>query len=90
VPGLDGLAFTTLRRFSDFEWLKAQLKETYPFLIVPALPEKQQLGRFSADFVDMRLRALQRWVERVAQHPELSTVGTFIFRCPRKVARVNA
>ena len=75
VSDLDGLAFTTLRRFSDFVWLRAQLKDIFPFLIVPMLPEKKQIGRFASDFVDMRQRALQRWVDRVASHPELSTCG---------------
>lgn len=69
-----------MRRFSDFAWLKDQLREAYPFLIIPALPEKQQLGRFSPDFVEMRLRALQRWVERVVSHPELSSTGASFSR----------
>lgn len=72
---LDALSYTTLRRFSDFAWLRAQLREIFPYLIVPALPDKQQLGRFGAEFVDMRQRALQRWIERVAAHPELSASG---------------
>ena len=75
APGLDALSYTTLRRFSDFAWLRAQLREIFPYLIVPALPDKQQLGRFGAEFVDMRQRALQRWIERVAAHPELSASG---------------
>ena len=75
VADLEGLSFVTLRRFSDFVWLRAQFKEIYPFLIVPALPEKKQLGRFAGDFVEMRERALARWVVSVAAHPELSTSG---------------
>ena len=63
------------RRFRDFSWLRAELKDSFPFLIVPALPEKQQLGRFNNDFVEVRHRALQRWIERVAAHPELSGCG---------------
>ncbi len=75
VSDLSGQSFTTMRRFSDFVWLLAQLKEIYPFMIVPALPEKKQMGRFAGDFVEMRERALQRWVDRIAEHPEFSNAG---------------
>jgi hypothetical protein len=65
-PGLDGTSFAVIRRFSDFVWLRGALREAVPWAIVPSLPEKQQLGRFNADFVDIRLRALQvrRWCAR--------------------------
>ena len=75
VPDLEGLSFVSFRRFSDFVWLRAQFKEIYPYLIVPALPEKQQLGRFAGDFVEMRERALSRWVACIAAHPEFSSSG---------------
>ena len=40
-------------------WLRAALRESVPFALVPSLPEKQQLGRFGNDFVGIRLRALE-------------------------------
>jgi hypothetical protein len=67
----DARTFTVIRRFSDFVWLRGALRDSVPWAIVPALPDKQQIGRFSADFVDIRLRALQRWMERVTASPEL-------------------
>jgi len=81
--GLTGLTFAVPRRFSDFAWLRDRLRDAYPWLIVPALPEKSALnktqllatGKKDDEFQDMRLRALQRWVERVASHPELSASG---------------
>lgn len=75
VPGLDATSYSVIRRFSDFVWLRGQFRELFPYLIVPALPEKQQLGRFNTDFVDVRHRALQRWVDRIATHPELIATG---------------
>jgi hypothetical protein len=79
VAGLDGQVYTVVRRFNDFVWLRNQLRDTLPYLIVPSLPEKQQMGRFNTDFVDVRLRALQRWVDRISTHPEIVTTGTFVF-----------
>jgi hypothetical protein len=75
VAGLDGQVFTVVRRFNDFAWLRGQLRDQLPYLIIPALPEKQQMGRFNSDFVDVRLRALQRWVDRISSHPEVTTTG---------------
>lgn len=40
--------------------------------IVPPLPEKAVVGRFEASFVETRRRALERFLERVAAHPELT------------------
>lgn len=81
--GLTGLTFAVPRRFSDFAWLRDRLRDAYPWLIVPALPEKSALnktqllatGKKDDEFQDMRLRALQRWLERVAMHPQLSGTG---------------
>jgi len=42
------------RRYSDFEWLFAELVTRYPGVIVPALPEKKAVGRFEPDFVEAR------------------------------------
>lgn len=75
VPGLDALSYNVIRRFSDFVWLRAQLHGVTPYLLIPALPDKQQLGRFNQDFIDVRHRALQRWIERVAAHPDLCNAG---------------
>ena len=75
VEGLEGQVYTVVRRFNDFVWLRNQLREALPYLIVPSLPEKQQIGRFNSDFVDVRLRALQRWVDRISVHPDVTKTG---------------
>ena len=68
-PGVDASSYTVLRRFNDFLWLRTELRSALPYLIVPSLPEKQQMGRFNAEFIDVRHRALQRFIARVVAHP---------------------
>ena len=60
-----------LRRYSDFLWLYERLQDERPGAIVPPLPEKQPVGRFSPAFVEARRRELERFLRRVAIHPEL-------------------
>jgi sorting nexin-1/2 len=60
-----------LRRYSDFLWLYERLQDERPGAIVPPLPEKQPVGRFSPAFVEARRRELERFIRRVAIHPEL-------------------
>jgi len=45
---------------------------------VPAVPEKQVLGKFSSDFVESRRRALERFLMRIAAHPELGSNENFV------------
>jgi sorting nexin-1/2 len=75
IPGLDSQVYSVIRRFNDFSWLRSQIRDALPYLIVPALPEKQQIGRFSEDFIAVRHRALQRWVDRISVHPEITSTG---------------
>lgn len=60
-----------LRRYSDFLWLYEKLQAERGGAIVPPVPEKQPVGRFSPDFVEARRRELERFLRRVAIHPEL-------------------
>jgi sorting nexin-1/2 len=60
-----------LRRYSDFLWLYEKLQTERPGAIVPPLPEKQPMGRFNPAFVEARRRELERFLRRLAIHPEL-------------------
>lgn len=60
-----------LRRYSDFLWLYEQFHREKAGAIVPPLPEKQPVGRFSAAFIEDRRTNLERFLRRVAVHPEL-------------------
>lgn len=64
------------RRYNDFIWLRQKLVECHPFCIIPPLPGKHslmgQLDRYSKDFIIMRMKALNVFINRIVQHPILS------------------
>jgi len=75
-PGPNDLSTTqafsaVLRRYSDFLWLWEKLQDERAGAIVPPLPEKKPTGRFNPAFVEDRRRSLERFLRRVAIHPEL-------------------
>lgn len=59
-----------LRRYSDFAWLYDRLHKERPGAIIPAIPEKK-VARFSSSFIEDRRMNLERFLRRVAVHPEL-------------------
>jgi sorting nexin-1/2 len=65
------VASSVCRRYSDFLWLYERLHADRPGAVVPPLPEKQPVGRFSPTFVEDRRVHLERFLRRVATHPEL-------------------
>jgi len=60
-----------LRRYSDFLWLYERLHKERAGAIVPPLPEKQAVSRFSQAFIEDRRVNLERFLRRIAVHPEL-------------------
>jgi sorting nexin-1/2 len=52
-------------------WLYNALNNNNPGIVVPPPPEKQQLGRFQEEFVEARRAALERMLNKIAQHPLL-------------------
>lgn len=60
-----------LRRYSDFAWLHSALQKERAGAILPPLPEKQAVSRFSLTFIEERRGLLERFLRRVAVHPEL-------------------
>ena len=60
-----------MRRYSDFVWLHQQLVRNYAGVVIPPLPEKLIVGRFSPEFVESRRRALEKFLNRVACHVDL-------------------
>jgi sorting nexin-1/2 len=60
-----------LRRYSDFLWLFERLHKEKSGAIIPPLPEKQAVARFSATFIEERRCNLERFLRRIAVHPEL-------------------
>ncbi|XP_039295525.1 sorting nexin-30 isoform X2 [Nilaparvata lugens] len=68
--------YVVRRRYSDFIWLRQKLVEDHPTHLVPAIPAKHtllgQLDRYSRDFVICRMTMLNRYMNRVVNHPILS------------------
>jgi hypothetical protein len=60
--------FTVIRRYSDFAWLRTVLLHNMPGVIVPPLPEKAVMHRFTSEFIESRRRALERFMSRCAEH----------------------
>lgn len=59
---------SVVRRYSDFVWLyEMLLKEDYGY-IVPPMPEKMAIGRFSPQFVESRRRGLESYLNNIANH----------------------
>ena len=77
LPAFSQTEFSVIRRFNDFVWLHQHLYEEFPGLVVPPLPEKLLVGRFSPEFVENRRRALERFLNRTAAHQELCQSESF-------------
>ncbi|XP_068609038.1 sorting nexin-30 [Brachionichthys hirsutus] len=64
------------RRYQDFDWLRIKLEDSQPTHLVPPLPEKFVMkgvvDRFSEEFVETRMKALDKFLKRIADHPVLS------------------
>lgn len=73
------------RRYSEFELLRTYLLVTYPFVIIPPLPEKRaefvwhklSADNLDPDFVERRRVGLENFLLRVASHPLLSNDKIF-------------
>jgi sorting nexin-1/2 len=76
--GFEAGSHSVVRRYSDFSWLLQELTREFPGVIVPPLPEKLTVGRFGEDFVESRKRGLEKFLQRVAAHIELSNSQSFI------------
>lgn len=63
VEGTLGLTqFSSRKRYSDFEWLRAILPTQLPGIMLPALPMKQRNQRFEDSFVEERRQGLEQFL----------------------------
>uniref|UniRef100_A0A7S2Z809 PX domain-containing protein n=1 Tax=Chloropicon laureae TaxID=464258 RepID=A0A7S2Z809_9CHLO len=62
-----------IRRFRDFVWLKSKLEEKNPGVIIPPIPEKDVIQKYSTgkDFIERRRHALCTFCNRLCVHPIL-------------------
>ena len=70
-PLFSKATFSVLRRYSDFLWLYETLSMNNPGVVVPPAPEKNPFGRFDEQFVQQRRSALEKCVQKMANHPVL-------------------
>ena len=62
------------RKFSDFEFFHRHLTRLYPFCIIPPLasPQGFMQKEFDQQFRERRMRLLQRYLNRIGNHPILA------------------
>lgn len=62
------------RKFSDFEFFHRHLTRLYPFCIIPPLasPQGFMQKEFDPIFRERRMRLLQRYLNRIGNHPLLA------------------
>ncbi|KLO12698.1 Vps5-domain-containing protein [Schizopora paradoxa] len=63
---------SVLRRYSDFLWLYETLSLNNPGVVVPPVPEKSSFGRFESHFIQQRRMALEKCIQKIANHPVLA------------------
>lgn len=71
LPQYQWREFSQIHRYSDFEWLNAELKDFHPNCVVPPIPEKVSTGNTDPEFVARRMWGLQHFLQHCADHPEL-------------------
>lgn len=73
LPEYQGPEKIVIRRYTDFDWLRDRLFEKFKGVFIPPLPEKSTVEkfRFSAEFIEMRRQALDRFINSIASHHEL-------------------
>lgn len=59
---------SVIRRFNDFHWLHSELSGAYKGVLIPPLPDKIYMRRFTQDFIDERRRWLEMFLNRLAKH----------------------
>ena len=63
--------FEVRRRYSDFEWLRSILSCHFPSFLIPPIPLKNFSDRFNDEFVEKRMRYLQKFLNSIVANPTL-------------------
>jgi len=81
-PTFESTTFHVRRRFSDFHFLYTILYLEHPTTAVPPLPDKARLeyikgDRFGLEFTLKRAGSLNRFLDRISNHPILRNSTTY-------------
>lgn len=68
IPSYNKSPYKVVRRYNDFVWLYEQLTLENEGYIIPPLPEKMAIGRFSAEFIEARRRGLEIFLNAVGKN----------------------
>lgn len=69
--------FEVRRRYSDFEWLRNILVTHFPAHWVPPIPFKNYSDRFDSEFIDKRMRYLEKFMHSLSKNPTFSSTKFF-------------
>lgn len=76
-----GATSTCRHRFSEFVTLRQALLDDQPGVVVPPLPEKKVMNRFTPEFIEKRRIMLEIFLQSIIDHPIASNatvVHTFL------------
>ncbi|CAG0919383.1 unnamed protein product [Notodromas monacha] len=75
-PEFNNSEYHVRRRYNDFKWLRNRLEAENPSRVIPPVPEKhnlkEQLDRYGREFILQRMFLLNKFLQRLADHPVLS------------------
>lgn len=66
------------RRYSDFEYLLLGLIQRYPAMIFEDLPPKKVMGNTGIDFVEVRMRGLEKFINKLSDNPYIQRDNLFL------------
>lgn len=59
------------RRYSDFFILRKALAAKWPCLFIPQIPPKKTTGNLDNDFLELRMRLLNHFLDRITETKEI-------------------
>ena len=75
----ESLTWIVQRRYSDFDWLRNILNKLYPRMYIPPIPGKKTgTRRFEQDFIEKRMKLLQKFMDEIIENEELKSCEALV------------
>jgi len=75
----ESLTWIVQRRYSDFDWLRSILNKLYPRMYIPPIPGKKTgTRRFEQDFIEKRMKLLQKFMDEIIENEELKSCEALV------------